>query len=220
MTGSLVIAPTGGLCNRLRVLFSYLAAARASAQTLQVHWKVDPVCVQHFLDVFYPIPDVQFLSLPPAHVDYRGCAPGPGLVPPPAALYAQLVPRLELAVRVSELAVCPYDAAHVRRTDHVTLAKRVNKFMPLEVFEQFIADAPRPVYLACDDRDTQQALVAKYPDKLFVHQEIARSRQLRQTALRHAVIDLFTCVGAEQFLGTEYSSFTGLIKILRAARAP
>jgi hypothetical protein len=216
MPTSLVVVPTGGLGNRLRALFSYLVTARAQHRTLQVYWKPDPDCVGHFLDAFCPVPDVQFLQRPPAQFDYRGGGVCPQAGPLTAHTYAQLVPQPELASRIAELASRPpYDAVHVRRTDHVALAKQVNQFTPLVVFERFISDSARAVYLACDDRATQQQLVQTYGTKVFTHAAIGASRQLRQTSLKHAVIDLWLCAGGVQFLGTPYSSFSGVIWALR-----
>jgi hypothetical protein len=215
MASSLVIVPTGGLGNRLRVLLTYLELARRQQQTLQVHWKPAPECAGHFLDVFCPISDVRFLSQRPTVFDYRGCYCCPQIGPLTAPICAPLVLRPAPAARVAELAEAPYDAVHVRRTDHVALATKVKKFIPLERFEQFIAAAARPVYLACDNRKTQQQLCRRYGRKLFVHASIGASRQLRQTSLTHAVIDLWMCAGSVQFFGTEYSSFTDLIWTLR-----
>ena len=47
-----VIHPRGGLCNYLRVVFSYYIKARKLNQELVVIWKITSECNGFFLDYF------------------------------------------------------------------------------------------------------------------------------------------------------------------------
>ena len=43
---------------------------------------------------------------------------------------------------------------------------------------------------------------------------IPTTTNLRQTSLLDAVIDIYTCIGSQNFLGTKHSSFSMLIDVL------
>ncbi len=56
------IYPTGGLCNYLRVVFSYHEYAKSISSTLTVIWIKTDACPGYFLDYFEPIPTIQFIT--------------------------------------------------------------------------------------------------------------------------------------------------------------
>ena len=56
------IKVTGGLCNRLRALFSYYKKSCADKTTLFVIWVPDKFCNGYFLDYFKSIKNVKFTN--------------------------------------------------------------------------------------------------------------------------------------------------------------
>jgi hypothetical protein len=210
----LVIASASGLCNRLRVLFSYRQIAQAAGRELVMYWPVNPYCPGRFLDVFCPLPGVTFVANRPAKIHYFGGGRHPA-VKLGRAEYSELSARDFIQARVAALSEQPYNAMHLRRTDHTRLAVRKNRFTSDKEFHNFAAQSPRRVYLACDDAGMQRMFLTRYPDKIFVHTAISPTRRIRQTSLQHAVVDLLTCARSQQFLGSGYSSFSGLIRTLR-----
>jgi hypothetical protein len=57
-----IVEPTGGLCNYLRVVFSYWLYCKKEGKTLTVIWKETSECPGFFLDYFYPLEGVIFLK--------------------------------------------------------------------------------------------------------------------------------------------------------------
>ena len=47
---------------------------------------------------------------------------------------------------------------------------------------------------------------------------VEKNKNLRKTSMKDAVIDLFTCVHADKFMGSDWSSYSGLINNLRKTR--
>jgi hypothetical protein len=71
------------------------------------------------------------------------------------------------------------------------------------------------IYLATDNRDTQDIFVNKYSTRIKCLKWINPTNNIRQTTLKDAVIDIFTCIKAKEFMGSGWSSFTDLINDLR-----
>ena len=134
-------------------------------------------------------------------------------------MYAKLQPLPHILSKIndnkSQLGA-DYIAVHIRRTDHITSAKENNKYTSDEDFINFIDANPNVnLYIATDNRDTQDKFYARYSNRIKVITFIDPVRQLRQTSLDTAVIDIFTCAGASSFMGSGWSSFTDLINLLR-----
>jgi len=72
----IIIKPTGGLCNYLRVIFSYYEYARKNNSELNVIWIKSNSCPGYFLDYFEPIPHVNFIKQidKDVKIDYNGCS--------------------------------------------------------------------------------------------------------------------------------------------------
>jgi hypothetical protein len=206
-----VIAPGGGLCNRIRVLLSWLKKARDDGQQLVVYWPVSSHCNGSFIRCFEAIPGVHVLQREPEpgrRLDYQGCeACGP------MALDA-IRPSQTIRERIELIRATlgpEYDAVHIRRTD-----LPAERYVPDADFEQFIMDAAdAPVYLATDNAATQKHFTEKFGNIRKATTIIARDGTLRQTPLDIAVIDLFICAGAAYFKGTVGSSFTEMIEAMR-----
>ena len=190
----LYVKPTGGLGNYLRVIFSWLKRARGFNQPLTVVWERTAACNGYYEDLFEPVRDLTIVHWTTKPLNYEGCDP--------CGDYSLV---RELALKV-ELPIETRAAIHVRGTDLCT-----PDYKP---FEQFIEGCEGEVFLATDDIVTQRHFITKYPGRIKIHAEIT-GKGLRQTSLRMAAMDLFTCSKAERFLGTKNSSFTDIIESLR-----
>ena len=148
---ALAVQVQGGLCNRLRVVLSYLYVARSQGRPLLVIWPPDDACPGTFADCFDAPENTLFVHARPAGV--RDVA-----VPAPTAdfhvdikhtqaeveMYKELLPNSALrhAVVRNVCALAPsFGAVHVRRTDAVLPPfDRVYRNNPLHATdEQFVA---------------------------------------------------------------------------------
>lgn len=221
---TLVIMPEGGLCNMLRVVFSWYGKARKEGNKLIVCWALSDACNGFFLDYFEPVNNIQFIKgySPQVKYDYRGCGVLEEFNNP--NMYAALKPKANILSRINaniiELAETHsrgYIAIHVRRTDHISHAITNNKFTTDEDFFEFLDKQPREmnIYLATDNLGTQELYTARYGKRIKAMKWITPSRTLRQTSLEDAIVDIYTCTRASAFLGSGWSSFTDLINALR-----
>ena len=74
------------------------------------------------------------------------------------------------------------------------------------------------IYLATDNKKTQQMFKNRYRNRLFYFENISDeivTNKVRFTTAESLYIDLFVCRDAFDFLGTVESTFTRLISILR-----
>jgi hypothetical protein len=85
-----------------------------------------------------------------------------------------------------------------------------------EQFFEFVENYPnKKIYLATDNNETQEMFINKYgKDRIVYNVKIATSESIRQTSVKDAIIDLFACAQAFNFMGSGYSSFSGVIEKL------
>jgi glutamate synthase domain-containing protein 1 len=108
-----------------------------------------------------------------------------------------------------------YIAIHVRRTDNSEIAKINNNYTDDKDFFDFIEkNSDKKVFLATDNKETQELFIRKYGDRINIYKEILNSDSLRKTDLLNTIIDIYICSNAEMFLGSGWSSFTQLIRYL------
>lgn len=217
----IIIEPTGGLCNRLRVLFSYYKLAESKQQQLHVIWTPNEECPGHFLDYFETIKNVSFIQynkkLKP-FIMYKGCQWHPQYNPYQQFIYKSL--RLnkklkqEIDNRIHKLEN-NYVAVHIRRTDHIQLAKQRNVYTCDDEFEYFINDY-KNVYIATDNVITYTKFSKKYKDRIKFPYHQHNTKHLRHTTLHDSIIDLFMCIHASHFKGSGYSSFSDFINQMRS----
>jgi hypothetical protein len=193
----LYIKPTGGLGNYLRVIFSWLAKARHQNERLTVVWERTAACNGYYDELFEPVKDMTVVRWTTKSLNYEGCMSCGDY-----SLVKELVFKIPLAIESEEAAI------HIRGTDFGS--------PQLEPFEKFIESIDAPTFLATDDAMIQKHLLTKYSSKLKVRETIRDNGALRLTSLKHAIIDMYTCVKAKRFLGTKNSSFTDIIMLLRA----
>lgn len=133
---------------------------------------------------------------------------------------------------------------HMRRTDHVQYAEHVGKGMSdaqfLAAMQQRLdgqgpaassassasnaSSAPRRLFLATDNPSTQTMVEKAFPGKVVLYKRVPNKPQgsrLRFTSLEHSIMELFLLAqcGAGELIGTPYSSFSGMAKLL-APTAP
>lgn len=221
----IVIETVLGLCNRLRVVFSYHRYAQSVKRTLVVYWVPDTACDGFFLDFFEPLPGVVFYREKPsnARVDYVGHEWHPLLNPYTTFIYEdlRLTPRMMDKInglwdRVGDPSGIV--ALHVRRTDHTDLAKAHGLYTEDHTFFDVVDRNPeKRVYLATDNPKTQRLFVERYGmDRILWNIPMqAKNKKQRKTGVEDAIIDLFVCVEAHDFQGSGYSSFSDTILQLR-----
>jgi len=213
----IVIKPKGGLCNYLRVVFSYYNYTKSKNLLLIVIWEVTKMCNGYFLDFFKPIKNVIFLRKNNGKkILYKGNKPKPGFTP----LYDELrlKPYLENIINNKKnILENNYIAVHIRRTDHILLAKKNKKFTTDNEFINFINENESlNLYIATDNIYTYNNFKNKFPEKIkFNYHQVKNKKSLRRTNLRDAIIDLFMCINANEFKGSGFSSFSSLIKNIR-----
>lgn len=214
----IVVQPRGGLCNCLRVVFSYTELAKAKGDKLIVIWIWSSACPGFFLDYFQAVPNVTFErdNKKGYPINYHGWGCAPGYAPNYSSL--RLLPAVQKMVddRVSALKQ-PFIAIHVRRTDHVADAKARNMFTNDEAFFRFVDSQPKEqsLYVACDNAATYTVFAKRYGGRIKFPFWPSNQKQLRQTSLRDAVIDLFVCTRATTFMGSGWSSFSTAIGDMR-----
>jgi hypothetical protein len=219
--------PEGGLCNMLRVVFSWYARAKKEDRELVVCWVPSDACPGFFLDYFEPVPGIRFIKsyIPGAKYDYRGCGVLEELNHP--SMYAELKPKAHiLAIVDTNLALLEsnpsipssFTAIHARRTDHVRDAMMNNLYTDDSKFFQFLDKQPQKtnIYIATDNLGTQEIFKARYGERIKAMKWITPCRALRQTGLEDAIVDIWTCVRAKEFLGSGWSSLSDLINDLRS----
>lgn len=208
----ITILPIGGLCNRFRVILSFLQ----SNKEINVYWEeLDDICNEHFLKVFKPHPRINFLSTKPLEYNYLGFH---GNVNNPM-LYLDIIPQDYVKDKINfylNKLGTKFNTCHIRRTDHIPIQKSTNSFIPDEIYFNFIKKSPFKVYLATDNIDTQKTYKEKFGDKIILNEEISENGLQRKSTLDNAYIDLVICSLGKMFLGSsKWSTFTNTIDIFR-----
>ena len=230
---------THGLSNKLRTLMGYLWLAEQSEQELNVCWHIDETCNGHFLDIFQPISGVNFVDFEnEAEADFSGYGTFDQILLPymksnglkaniyeeHKRMYRKLepLPRIQEKVRVfcEKNGISTCIGMHIRRTDHEEFAKSQQSFTADEVFIDFIRNSPASsrVYIATDNRETQDLFASLYGDRVLAYTRIADSKALRKTSLEEALIDALVCRECRSFKGSGFSSYSDFIEILRSLK--
>ena len=213
----IIIQPTGGLCNYLRVIFSYYEYAKSIDSELTVIWNITEECNGYFLDFFEPIPNITFLTTMPlnANIYYKGYSVHPNFSP--NYNYLKLLPFMkELVISRQNLIGNNYISLHIRRTDHINLAIKNNNYTTDDTFINFIDKYEnKNIYIATDNEETYNNYKQKYKNKIKIEYHKTNSNSLRHTSLQDAILDIYMCVFSEHFMGSGWSSFSGVIIKLR-----
>lgn len=210
---NLIIEPTGGLCNRLRVIFSYIILSEKESKILEVIWKENESCNGKFLDFFEEIPGVIFKGGNGGEIPfYKGCYPLSTIDYKNLKLKNNIIDKVENRM---DLLKRNYISAHIRRTDHVVLSKSRGLFMTDELFIDFFNKSDDMIFLSTDNPETQTKFKKIYKDRLILFNDIKKVNNLRMTTLEESILDIYTCIGSSDFLATKYSSFSDFITQMR-----
>jgi hypothetical protein len=219
----IVVCGVSGVGNKVRVLLSYLYKARQERKKLIFYWFYEKdVCPEYYGNLFQNIPDVTIINISSNfHVFYLLCN-YIGLHQENKEYinhkyYSLLKPIPKLQDKINEYKhnlQNYYISCHIRRTDsvgHVEFKHNTD-----EDYMNYIDshDSNLKIYIATDNRDTQEIFIKKYGDRLFI-KPIIPSTNVRQTSVQDAIIDIYTCAGANYFMGTEGSSFSDMINYIR-----
>ena len=131
----IVIVPCGGLCNRLRVIFSYYNYAISNNETLTVIWyENNDIANESFLNFFEPVEHITFLSNNNDQllINYHGvfCCKDY----PPIYDKLKIKPYVQDIVNQRINIIGDYIAIHVRRGDHIVTAKTETCSLNLKIF--------------------------------------------------------------------------------------
>lgn len=214
----IVIQCHSGLNNRLRVLFSYYKYAQLLNKKLIIIWKSNDKCPGYFLDYFKSLKNVQFYENNNNNfkIDYVGYNWNEKFNPYKIYIFQdlQLKPNLEKIIKNKMKKMKKYIAIHVRRTDHTNNYNEDIKQL-LTTDKEFIdfinQNKNYKVYLATDNKDTQDFYINKFKNKIVYNKKIVKTSDLRQTSLKDSIIDMYMCINAEKFKGSYRSSFSGFI---------
>lgn len=211
-----------GLCNRLRTLYPFLEYCEINSYKLNVIWPINKFCESSYNSVFDSHDNLNFIDekKKKAHIDYCGHSPPDYLLKllNNSNYYKFFSPNESIKNQVYSLTKdidSTFNSIHIRRTDHIGLAKKNKVFTEDSTFIKYIEDSKYPVYLATDCNITQKKFLQYFGSKVFVYKLIDQGIKLRQTSLEHSVIDIIMCSLSNNFMGSGYSSFSDLIYSLR-----
>ena len=116
-----------------------------------------------------------------------------------------------------------YVSVHIRMTDFVTeiLKTTADKISYNSFFNFIDKSGCNNIYLATDNKETQQAFIEKYNTRVFFCEDLSEAHEtkfggnMRLTSAESIYMDLFMCRDADKFMGTHKSTFSDFIKILR-----
>ena len=213
MENIFVVRVNGGLSNCLRTMLSYYEYAKSINKQLVVVWNKTEACPGTFLEFFEPIDDIIFENKKP---DYYGISGKEGF--PPNLKLLKLKPFIQsiLDEKIKKLNN-DYIAVHIRRTDLVNLKCQYRKKDAItkdSEFFEFLDKSDKYIYIATDNVNTYNIFCDRYGDRIVFPYHQTRNG-LRKTSLQDSIIDQYMCIHAKEFMGTRYSSFTGIINHMR-----
>jgi hypothetical protein len=215
---TLFVQPIGGLCNRLRVIISYLLVARSQRKKLVVFWVPHAACLALFKELFViPVAtdlEIREPALGPPGGTTVTCYRHPDAPPESEwipTVMEVLVPLVPLQARIDELLGVlgsDFTAVHIRRTDHNSNYDKDADYVT------FGAAGSGKVFAATDNIQSMVTLRRGLGDRLVYGGKFAKAG-IRMTAVNDAVVDLWTSARASRFKGTYYSSFSDWIEMMR-----
>ena len=227
MNNYYAIIPEGGLCNKIRVLLCHYDIANKLNKKFIVIWNNDRYCDGLFLDYYQPLENTTFIknNNKDYTITYKGCSAD---IKKCNYNLLNLKPNIKQNINNILNKYNKFISIHIRRTDHVELAKKKNLYTDDDFFIKFINEnSDYDIYLATDNRETQDKFYNLYKNKIkyikFIDtmDEINKrpkkdnSDKTRHTSLLDSIIDLYMCVNSEKFMGTKYSSFSETINQMR-----
>ena len=212
------VRPIGGLCNRLRVIGSRLALARAAGKILSVWWWSSPDCPAVYRDLFMEPPAdlIVYENVPCPQGVEATCyddrsAPVSSWAPVAMEIFRP-VPSIQTRIDAALAHLGPdFVAVHIRRTDHN------DRYNEDAIYAEFAQRFSGNVYAAADNPRSIVTLKKALGSRLQYNGAFSKTG-IRLTAIADAVIDLWVSAAATQFRGTYYSSFSDWIEMMRQVR--
>jgi len=206
-----------GLCNKLQVVLSYLYKANLENKKLKIYWIIDDECPDIFSNLFQPIDNVEFVYVNADEdiYDYNTYQKE-NQEYIFAGYYQYLKPLPEIQDVIDNYkkllnSDVGYISCHIRKTDSLSIYDHLQDKVYMDFIDQY--DSKLKIYIATDNKDTQDIFKNVYGDRLVI-KEIIPSNNLRQTSLQDAVIDIYVCAGSTYFMGTNGSTFTNTIDFI------
>ena len=210
----------GGLCNRLRFIFSFIKKLidekKLEETELYIIWRKNDSCNGFISKYIEPIKNVNFINKTEDKIDIisSGIVKGYHKINYMKDFPLYLKDNIYQEIRKFLKKIGDkYISLHIRKTD---LEENLKKNKPKRTYEEeyikFIEENKgKKIFIATDNKDTQNKLKKLYKNRLLVYEDIKCSNDLRQTNIEHSIIDLFLCILSYSFKGTHYSSFTRMI---------
>ena len=214
----ITVHAVGGLSNKIRVILSYLYRANKENKKLRVIWQVDNECPEVYNNLFEDIDNLEVISSSNNH-DYITWEPdNQDYVNNKYHKLLKPIPQIQNSIdSYKQNLNNSYIACHIRRTD-IVIFNNYSWYKPKtdQEYMKFIdsCDPTMKIYIATDNKDTQDVFINKYNDRIII-KKIIPSNNLRQTSVQDAVTDIYICAGAKYFMGSIGSSFTDLINYIR-----
>jgi len=210
----------GGINNRIRVMLSYLYKANKENKKLRIVWIKDNECPDDYNMLFEPIKNIEIINELIYSNDYHTWSNENGeYINEKYYKLLKPIPEIKKNIEIfKNLLGVDYITCHIRRTD-ISMHEGQDWFKPKsdEEYMNFIDqyDPHLNIYIATDNKDTQDVFMKKYGNRLII-KPIIPSDKLRQTSGQDAIVDMYICIDSKYFLGSSGSSFTDTINYMRA----
>lgn len=214
---SITLKVRGGLCNRLRAVFSYNEYAKSINLNLIVIWENLNECPCFYLDYFEPVLNISFISSFPLNdkIDYTSHSPYDGFKPNYTDLKLLPYMKEQIATKLNIIGQ-NYISVHIRRTDCIKLAQKNNRYTTDDEFISFIDKyKDKNLYIATDNKLTYELFENKYKHRVKFEYYNTIDNSLRHTSVGDAIIDIYLCIFSDHFMGSGWSSFSDFIKHLK-----
>jgi len=241
------LIPQHGLCNRLSWIcgfYSYYLAKsyKCSNKTCicYIKWIPSSACNGHFLEIFKQLRNTKFvkndIEVPKGIKKYVGQHSIPNVYSKILKLNI-ITPEIECQIfgllnfndkisNISQEFIDKYFkknntiGLHIRRTDHIGLAKKHGNYTNDEYFFNIIKneikkDSGVMFFLSTDNRNTQEIFLKKYPKNIVVYKKIQKlNNSLRHTTLFDTGIDMSLLTHCKRVEGSFHSSFSRVTLML------
>lgn len=245
------LIPQHGLCNRLSWIcgfYSYNLAISNRCPNKKcmcyIKWIPARACNGQFLEIFKAFPHSKFVNnddeVPKGIKRYSGQHSIPNIYS--KILKVDIItPEVECEIfgllrfnnevrKISHEFVDKYFnknntiGLHVRRTDHIGLAKGKGNYTNDDYFFKIIEDEIKKdsgvvFFLSTDNRNTQEMYLNKYPNNIVVYKKIEKlENSFRHTSLFDTGIDMSLLTYCKRVEGSFHSSFSRIAVMLNLNR--
>ena len=227
----LLVICDGGFCNKLRTIIGFGYLAKKKNKNLYAVWKKGRECPGYFRELFLSIKNIILLdsssNLPKNVINYgilndyiyknHGTKYNEHLqYYKKLKIKKNILDKINNYIKINNISKCL--GVHIRKTDHIEYLKNNNnKQFPIRDYDfyekeidKFMKNNNNNIYLATDNKTTQDYFIKKYPNILF-YKLIEQSDNLRQTTLEDALIDISILSRCNKFIGTHLSSLTYMV---------